>query len=80
MIILYSTGNVLCNPDNPVRVSTSLEARVIVFDVEIPITMGYPVRILILQVTGKKNSSNVKGCSDGTSVNSEDCLASMSMW
>lgn len=49
-IILHSTGNVLCSPDNPVRVSTSLEARVIVFDVEIPITMGFPVRILMLQV------------------------------
>ena len=54
MIILYSTGSVLCNPDNPVRVSTSLEARVIVFEVEIPITLGFPVRILILQAIGGK--------------------------
>lgn len=48
MVTLCSTGNVLCNPENPVRVSTSLEARVIVFDVEIPITMGFPVRTLII--------------------------------
>ena len=45
-LILHSTGNVLCNPDNPIRVSTTLEARVIVFDIEIPITMGLPVRNL----------------------------------
>ena len=50
MVTLYSIGNVLCNPENPIRVSTSLEARVIIFDVEIPITMGFPVRILILQI------------------------------
>lgn len=37
----------MCDPDNPVRVSTTLEARVIVFDIEIPITMGFPVTEVI---------------------------------
>ena len=42
---ICSTGSVLCNPDNPVKVSTSLQAQVIVFDIEIPITVGFPVSV-----------------------------------
>lgn len=43
VIFLYSIGSVLCDGNNPVRVSTNLEAQVIVFDTEIPITVGFPV-------------------------------------
>ena len=38
-----STGSVLCSVESPVRVATRVEARIIVFNIEIPITVGFPV-------------------------------------
>jgi elongation factor 1 alpha-like protein len=58
--MLCSTGSVLCNPEKPIQVSASLEARVIVFDVEIPITLGFPVRILVLRIKDVRDGISVK--------------------
>lgn len=41
--LLFSVGNVLCSLDHPVSVTANIEARIIVFNIEIPITVGYPV-------------------------------------
>jgi len=38
-----SIGNVLCSIQHPVKVATKFEARVIIFNIEVPITTGYPV-------------------------------------
>ncbi|XP_064382264.1 HBS1-like protein [Halichondria panicea] len=38
-----SIGSVLCSQDQPIRAVTRLEARVIVFNIDIPITIGFPV-------------------------------------
>lgn len=38
-----SIGSILCSIQHPVRVTTRFEARVIVFNIEVPITIGYPV-------------------------------------
>ena len=44
----YSAGSVLCSPDHPIRVTTRIEARVIVFNIDIPITVGFPVSDCLL--------------------------------
>lgn len=41
--ILYSHGCVLCTGAKPVPVTTTFEAQIVVFDIRIPITPGYPV-------------------------------------
>lgn len=38
-----SIGNVLCDPHQPVPVSNKFEARIVVFNIAIPITKGYSV-------------------------------------
>ncbi|XP_044749379.1 HBS1-like protein isoform X1 [Coccinella septempunctata] len=38
-----SVGNILCDPQNPVQVATKFEARIVVFNVTVPITKGYNV-------------------------------------
>ena len=43
-----STGSVLCSISEPVKVTTLIEARIIVFGIEKPITTGLPVRGLHL--------------------------------
>lgn len=39
----HSIGSVLCSIQHPVKVATKFEARIIVFNIEVPITIGYPV-------------------------------------
>ena len=39
----HSIGSILCSIQYPVKVATKFEARVIIFNIEIPITVGYPV-------------------------------------
>lgn len=39
----FSSGCVLCSPQHPVPVTTSFTAQIVVFDLKIPITSGYPV-------------------------------------
>lgn len=38
-----NTGSVLCSLEHPTRGVTRLEARIIVFNIDIPITVGFPV-------------------------------------
>ncbi|XP_060519987.1 protein HBS1 [Cylas formicarius] len=38
-----SVGNVLCDPNHPVPVSNKFEARIVVFNVTVPITRGFSV-------------------------------------
>lgn len=38
-----SVGNILCDPQRPVPISTKFEARIVVFNVTVPITKGYSV-------------------------------------
>ncbi|EFA00945.2 Elongation factor 1-alpha 2-like Protein [Tribolium castaneum] len=38
-----SIGNVLCDPQNPVQVSAKFQARIVVFNLTIPITKGFSV-------------------------------------
>lgn len=41
----YSIGNVVCSVDNPAKVTNRIEARIIIFNIEIPITIGFPVSV-----------------------------------
>ncbi len=43
-----SIGSVLCPPSNLVPLATSFTARIIVFDIQVPITSGTSVRDLFL--------------------------------
>ncbi|CAG9816269.1 unnamed protein product [Phaedon cochleariae] len=38
-----SVGNVLCDPTSPVQVASQFQARIVVFNVTVPITKGFPV-------------------------------------
>ncbi|XP_054708879.1 HBS1-like protein isoform X2 [Uloborus diversus] len=38
-----STGSVICDIERPVKVTSSFEARLVIFNVTIPITKGFPV-------------------------------------
>lgn len=35
-----SVGNILCDPQKPVQVSSKFQARIVVFNVTVPITKG----------------------------------------
>ena len=51
-----TVGVVLCDPAQPVRVTTKVQARIVIFSIDLPITKGYQVRkitlINTLQSTG----------------------------
>jgi len=38
-----SVGSVLCDPLNPVETTTHLRARIVIFNISLPITKGFPV-------------------------------------
>ncbi|XP_018325494.1 HBS1-like protein [Agrilus planipennis] len=38
-----SVGNIICDPQNPVHVTTKFQARVVIFNIAVPITKGYSV-------------------------------------
>ncbi|XP_030372270.1 HBS1-like protein [Scaptodrosophila lebanonensis] len=38
-----TVGCIICDPQTPIPVTTRFQARIIVFNVKVPITMGYPV-------------------------------------
>ncbi|KAM3581643.1 hypothetical protein VKS41_005807 [Umbelopsis sp. WA50703] len=42
-IMQLSSGTVLCTPSNVVPVTSYFEAQVVVFDIKVPITSGFPV-------------------------------------
>lgn len=43
-----SIGSVICDPLNPIRATSRIEARVVIFNVDVPITKGYPVCLRIV--------------------------------
>ncbi|XP_076804902.1 HBS1-like protein [Clavelina lepadiformis] len=40
-----TNGSVICDADNPIRAVTRLQARIVVFNIEVPITRGFPVEL-----------------------------------
>ncbi|XP_077991183.1 uncharacterized protein LOC144445493 [Glandiceps talaboti] len=38
-----NVGSVLCSPSEPIKATTRIQARVIIFNIEVPVTKGYPV-------------------------------------
>ena len=50
-ISFSSVGSVLSEVDRPAKVCTIIQARVLIFDVEFPITQGYPVSFFNVQGT-----------------------------
>lgn len=38
-----SLGSVLCDPSDPIKTTTKIEARIVIFNISVPITKGYPV-------------------------------------
>ncbi|KAF9927049.1 HBS1-like protein [Mortierella alpina] len=42
-ILQVSNGSVLCSRDEPIPVTTHFAAQIVVFDVKIPITVGFPI-------------------------------------
>ena len=42
-VIYFSVGNVLNSVDNPAKVTSCIQARIIIFNIKIPITNGYSV-------------------------------------
>ncbi|XP_013414569.1 HBS1-like protein [Lingula anatina] len=36
-------GSILCDPANPIKSATRIKARVVIFNIEVPITKGFPV-------------------------------------
>jgi elongation factor 1 alpha-like protein len=43
LIYVYSNGCLVCTASKPVPVTSTFEAQIVVFDIRIPITPGYPV-------------------------------------
>lgn len=42
-----SIGNVLCDPQYPVQVATKFQARIVVFNMKVPMTKGFSVRLFV---------------------------------
>lgn len=38
------TGSVLCDPQNPIKSAMRIRARIVIFNLELPITKGFTVR------------------------------------
>jgi len=38
-----NVGNVICDVENPISVTTHFEARIVIFNIVLPITIGYTV-------------------------------------
>ena len=50
-IMSYSSvGSILSELEHPARVCTIIQARVLIFDIEFPITQGYPVSLLCINI------------------------------
>ncbi|XP_037555271.1 HBS1-like protein isoform X1 [Dermacentor silvarum] len=54
-MIKVTTGSFLCDPALPIRVSTRFQARLVVFNIEVPLTRGFPV-VLHYQSTTEQAS------------------------
>jgi hypothetical protein len=42
-LFVYRVGSILCDPTAPVKNATKMKARIIVFNIDIPITRGFMV-------------------------------------
>uniref|UniRef100_A0A7N8XUC5 HBS1-like protein n=1 Tax=Mastacembelus armatus TaxID=205130 RepID=A0A7N8XUC5_9TELE len=45
-IIKINVGCVFCDPKEPIRACTRFRARVLIFNIEVPITQGFPVKLV----------------------------------
>lgn len=54
-MIKVTTGSFVCDPAVPIRVSTRFQARLVVFNIEVPLTRGFPV-VLHYQSTSEQAS------------------------
>ncbi|XP_040076552.1 HBS1-like protein isoform X2 [Ixodes scapularis] len=54
-IINVAVGSFLCDPSAPIRVGTHIQCRVVVFNVEMPLTRGFPL-VLHYQSTSEQAS------------------------
>ncbi|CAN8006251.1 unnamed protein product, partial [Ixodes pacificus] len=54
-IINVAVGSFLCDPSAPIRVGTRIQCRVVVFNVEVPLTRGFPL-VLHYQSTSEQAS------------------------
>jgi len=43
VLLSCSVGCVFCDPKEPIKVCTRFRARVLIFNIEVPITKGFPV-------------------------------------
>lgn len=50
-----AVGSFLCDPSAPIRVGTRIQCRVVVFNVEVPLTRGFPL-VLHYQSTSEQAS------------------------
>lgn len=41
--ICYSVGCIFCGPKEPIKACTRFRARILIFNIEIPVTKGFPV-------------------------------------
>jgi len=73
-----TAGMVLCDPSQPVPVATRFQARVVVFNIEVPITKGYPVVLhygcVSEQATIKKLVSQLNKSTGEVVKNKPRCL------
>lgn len=44
-VLSCSVGCVFCDPKEPIKVCTRFRARVLIFNIEVPITKGFPVSL-----------------------------------
>ncbi|XP_046858247.1 HBS1-like protein [Xenia sp. Carnegie-2017] len=42
-IVNITVGSILCDPSNPIQSVTKLRARIMVFNIDVPLTRGFPV-------------------------------------
>ena len=43
----FYSGSMLCDPAQPIPSTPRLRARIVIFNIEVPITKGFPVRLLV---------------------------------
>lgn len=48
-----SVGYVLCDPQIPVPIATKFQARIVVFNITVPITKGFPVSAFLRSINSK---------------------------
>lgn len=49
IVFLFSIGCIFCDPKEPIRACTRFRAKILLFNIEVPITKGFPVRTFSLR-------------------------------